>query len=198
MSSNARDLMLANSIMSAAQEIYHNVMDNAAAKDDGQAYFSQLLSITPDQFDQPTLQFERADGSKELLQTNTLLAKSIKCIAGASERLRIQFSGKLKQYIDALVYKRKPRLVKRYKEELREAWIDATTDDSGRDQEQLRGAFETFAELLRIMKIRNTPEAAQQVAEMEKMFKDMQERSIGTVAAAKAFATETKDEEESQ
>jgi hypothetical protein len=199
MSSNTRDLMLSNSILSNAQEIYHNYMDNAKAKDAGQEYFAILLSITTDDFNQPSIEVILEKGNKETIQINTLVARSIKSVSGASAALRSVFGGKLKQYIEALKHRRKPRLIKRYCDELQDAFIDAYNDDCGKDQEQMRGAFETFAELLRMLKIKNTPEAAQQMAEIEKMMKEMQERGIGTNAAEKALANSiSEDEEEPQ
>jgi hypothetical protein len=162
---------------SAEANVSHLIfMDNANAKDLAQTYFAILLNTTTDQFNQKEVEYKHEDGTIEPILINTLVDKSIKSVGGAKEDLRKAFSAKLKQYVDALVYKRKPRLVRRYREELREAHIDARQDDFGRDQAQMRGAFETFSELLRLMKIRNIPEAAQQLAEMEKMFKEMQER----------------------
>lgn len=186
--------MLANSLMSAAQELFHDFMDNANAKDLAQTYFAILLNTATEQFNQKAIEFKHDDGTIESILINQLVDRSIKSVGGAKESLREVFSAKLKQYIDALVNKRKPRLVRRYKEELREAHIDARQDDCGRDQAQMRGAFETFSELLRLMKIRNIPEAAQQLAEMEKMFKEMQER-MGIREPTPQITT---DEEESQ
>lgn len=176
MSSQAHELMLANSIMAAAMDLYQNYKDNMEAKDLGQEYFSIFLSLKAQEFKDGVCNRD-IDGHSMPIRIPTVISKSLKSISGAPKLLRDAFKLKLKQLSNAVGRGANAELVERYRTELLSAYIDAALEDAATDQAQLRGAFETFVQLFRLLKIGSSVEVADQIKGMEQQLKRMQEEA---------------------
>lgn len=192
MSAQTKDLLMAMSIMASAEDLFQNYSDNIAAKDAGRTFFAILLTITTKEFDegQITRTVEEED---QTYFVHDVISRAHASIVGCGEMLRLRFEAHLKKFIDALVHKDKHELVVKYREELRCAFIDAFGADRAKDQEQIRGAFDTFAQLLRMLRVRSSAETAEQITDAEKRLKEMYSNIAGAVPGEKS-----KSEEEQQ
>jgi hypothetical protein len=176
MSSQAHELMLANSIMAAAMDLYQNYKDNMEAKELGQEYFSILLSLTAEEFkDDKCIRI--IDTQSTEIRVPSIIVRALKSVSGAPKLFRDAFKLKLKQFSDANGRRANAELVKRYRRELLNEYINAALEDAATDQAQLRGAFETFVQLFRLLKIGSSVEVADQIKGMEQQLKRMQEEA---------------------
>lgn len=192
MSAQTKDLLMAMSIMASAEDLFRNYTDNIGAKDQGKTFFAILLTITAEEFDQGQIT-RTVDEEDQPFFVNDVISRAHAAIVGCEKPLRLKFEAHLKKFIDALVHGDKHELVVRWREDLRRAFIDAFGDDRARDQEQIRGAFDTFAQLLRMLRVRSSAETAEQMTDAEKRLKEMYSNIAGIASPEKQ-----KTEEEQQ
>ncbi len=152
------ELLLVDSIIAGVESIFHNVMDNAAAKAQGQEHFAIFLSITNSEFQDDTC-IREINGKQEPLRVQSIVNSSIKSVAGASDKIRLLFKLKLIQFQDAVERNAPHELIMRFRRELRHAYIHALDDSLDHDQRQLEEAFGTVAKLSKVLNIASRTEA---------------------------------------
>jgi hypothetical protein len=152
------ELLLVDSIIAGVESIFHNVMDNAAAKAKGQEHFAIFLSITNSEF-QDDICIREINGKQEPLRVQSIVNSSIKSVAGASDKIRLLFKLKLIQFQDAVERNAPHELIMRFRRELRHAYIQALDDSLDHDQRQLEEAFGTVAKLSKVLNIASRTEA---------------------------------------
>lgn len=189
MSAQTRDLLTAMSIMASAENLFSNYTDNVTSKDENREFFGLLLTITTQEFHDEKV-IREIDGVKQTFSVSNIIIKAQKSPGGCEKVLRLNFNIKFKRFIDSLVHKDKHELIIRYREELRNASIDAFSDDNAQDQAQIRVAFDAFSEILRVLKIRSTAETAQNIDDAEKRIREMYERAISATPKSKEESEE--------